>query len=36
MFEFHWATLVLMGLACFFMGGIAFASASLPNNDDPH
>ncbi|CCE60760.1 hypothetical protein tf_05 [Pseudomonas phage tf] len=35
MFEFHWATLVLMGLACWFVGAWMGASLGGGGNEDP-
>lgn len=36
MFEFHWATLVLMGIVCFFAGGICGTAMTGSNNPDPY
>lgn len=34
MFEFHWATLVLMGLGCFVVGGICAMGPTRGGCDD--
>lgn len=34
MFEFHWATLVLMGLGCFVLGAFSTVSGPSGGSDD--